>query len=178
MSALAIAVRHLIAAGVSGDELVAAITEIHEGIIADLAVFRPQVIDEPPSTKSAGARRAERYRQRGGGKVPAHVRIEIFERDGYLCLDCGTDERLEIDHIIPVSKGGDPVDPSNLQTLCRSCNAKKRDRIRKADERSLARKNSDFGGNSRTAEDKSQDNIGHRTNLDADPSLPLSLIHI
>lgn len=40
------------------------------------------------------------------------------------CLACGQKKRLEIDHIIPISKGGhNSID--NVQPLCRSCNSKK-----------------------------------------------------
>jgi len=41
------------------------------------------------------------------------------------CVFCGSSENLEIDHIVPVSKGGDS-EPENLQVLCRSCNRSKR----------------------------------------------------
>lgn len=51
------------------------------------------------------------------------VRKEIIDRDKY-CLCCGSYERLSIDHVIPISKGGMNV-IENLQTLCVSCNSKK-----------------------------------------------------
>ena len=41
------------------------------------------------------------------------------------CVSCGSSENLEIDHIKPVSKGGNS-EPENLQLLCRSCNRSKR----------------------------------------------------
>lgn len=40
------------------------------------------------------------------------------------CNSCGTTERLEVDHIHPVSLGG-LTEPGNLQVLCRTCNARK-----------------------------------------------------
>ena len=33
--------------------------------------------------------------------------------------------RLEVDHITPISEGGHPFDPSNLQTLCECCHQDK-----------------------------------------------------
>ena len=50
----------------------------------------------------------------------------VLHRDGYRCVACGSGDRLEIDHIVPVSRGGSSRD-TNLQTLCRVCNAIKRD---------------------------------------------------
>lgn len=59
------------------------------------------------------------------------LRSEILSRDRNACVFCGADDPLEIDHVIPVSKGGDS-NPKNLQTLCRSCNRKKRTRVANA----------------------------------------------
>jgi len=52
---------------------------------------------------------------------------KILERDNFTCCYCGVDgdfNCLEIDHIIPVVKGG-TNDTNNLQTLCYKCNARK-----------------------------------------------------
>jgi hypothetical protein len=57
--------------------------------------------------------------------IPDVVRAEIMERDSHKCVRCGSDERLEIDHIVPISQGG-TGDKENLQVLCVSCNRKKR----------------------------------------------------
>lgn len=62
------------------------------------------------------------------GRVSNHVRFEVYERDGNRCCKCGSTAHLEIDHIIPISKGG-TSDLNNLQTLCHDCNAKKGNRI-------------------------------------------------
>ena len=62
------------------------------------------------------------------------LREQIKQRDGYKCVCCGTSLKeephslLEIDHIIPVSKGGKTV-PENLQTLCWRCNRSKSNKI-------------------------------------------------
>lgn len=48
----------------------------------------------------------------------------LLERDGGVCLVCGTTENLSADHVIPMSLGG-PHSLDNLQILCRSHNAKK-----------------------------------------------------
>ncbi len=41
------------------------------------------------------------------------------------CVKCGSTERLELDHILPIFAGG-TNDESNAQTLCRKCNQEKR----------------------------------------------------
>lgn len=51
----------------------------------------------------------------------------VFERDENVCRYCGSTARLEIDHIIPLARGG-TNDLDNLQILCRHCNAKKHTR--------------------------------------------------
>ncbi|MBR3025209.1 MAG: HNH endonuclease [Oscillospiraceae bacterium] len=53
-------------------------------------------------------------------------------RDNYTCKKCGKympDEvGLQIDHIIPIKKGGKSIE-SNLQVLCDKCNSKKSTKI-------------------------------------------------
>jgi 5-methylcytosine-specific restriction endonuclease McrA len=47
----------------------------------------------------------------------------IKKRDGYKCADCGRiTDQLEIDHIVPLSKGGSDTDDTNLQLLCATPN--------------------------------------------------------
>jgi len=49
---------------------------------------------------------------------------KVFERDKHTCRYCGATNRLEIDHIIPLSRGGSN-ELDNLQILCRYCNSRK-----------------------------------------------------
>lgn len=52
------------------------------------------------------------------------TRNYVFGRDGNVCVVCGGNENLSIDHIRPVRHGGSN-DFNNLQTLCVSCNSRK-----------------------------------------------------
>ena len=61
-------------------------------------------------------------------RLPRSVVRVVLERDSRMCVQCGSAEVLQIDHIHPVSKGGSD-DMENLQTLCRSCNCRKGARI-------------------------------------------------
>ena len=57
------------------------------------------------------------------------IRARIFKRDNYTCTYCGKKgKRLECDHIVPVSRGGDHVD-DNLTTSCFDCNRSKNDKL-------------------------------------------------
>lgn len=48
----------------------------------------------------------------------------ILDRDGWRCVWCGSQDQLEIDHVIPFSRGG-ACSVENAAVLCRSCNARK-----------------------------------------------------
>lgn len=56
------------------------------------------------------------------------VRSEVWRRDGGRCVQCASNQQLEFDHIIPVSRGG-ATTARNLQLLCRSCNRAKATKI-------------------------------------------------
>jgi hypothetical protein len=52
------------------------------------------------------------------------LRPFVFKRDKPICQHCGSTQNLEIDHIIPLARGG-TNDPDNLQVLCKKCNQRK-----------------------------------------------------
>ncbi len=58
------------------------------------------------------------------------LRAYIKERDDFTCCQCGNSTKvepnllLEVDHIIPIAKGGLTIE-DNLQTLCWKCNRSK-----------------------------------------------------
>ena len=62
------------------------------------------------------------------------LREFIKNRDNFTCCKCGNSTHvepnllLEIDHVIPVAKGG-PTEEGNLQTLCWKCNRSKGDKL-------------------------------------------------
>jgi len=58
-------------------------------------------------------------------KVSSKLKSYIIDRDKR-CLKCDSNSDLTIDHIVPVSLGGDNHH-SNLQCLCRKCNSIKSD---------------------------------------------------
>ncbi|MDC1142371.1 HNH endonuclease [Planctomycetota bacterium] len=68
-------------------------------------------IDEPNSAKR-------------GRHIPQAVKHRVWIRDGGRCVECGINERLELDHIIPFSKGGANTE-TNIQLLCERCNIRK-----------------------------------------------------
>jgi len=59
--------------------------------------------------------------------INLRLRFKILKRDNFKCVKCGVSPasnpvvKLEIDHIIPWSKGGETIE-ENLETLCLMCN--------------------------------------------------------
>lgn len=49
------------------------------------------------------------------------ARAAAVERDGRACLRCGSEHRLEVNHIVRLADGGEAFDLDNLETLCRVC---------------------------------------------------------
>jgi len=60
-------------------------------------------------------------------------RLQMFKRDNFTCQYCGRNikddgAKLELDHIIPLSKGGKNT-MQNAITACNECNQIKKDKI-------------------------------------------------
>ena len=58
-------------------------------------------------------------------------RFKLFKRDNFRCIYCGKSPiedniKIELDHIIPLSKGGKDAN-SNKITSCKECNLSKSD---------------------------------------------------
>lgn len=108
MSVIATALRELMAAGVTGEALVAAVERIEAA----------QVV-----VRRGGA--AEYVRDVSAGEW-ADLRAATFARDGFACVYCGCDAAAapQCDHVLPLVRGGSSV-LSNLVTACKHCNSSK-----------------------------------------------------
>lgn len=68
-----------------------------------------------------------KIKHRTSQNISLRLRFKILERDGFKCKKCGRSPsttqglKLEVDHIIPYSKGGETVE-DNLETKCFDCN--------------------------------------------------------
>ena len=64
--------------------------------------------------------------------ISPKLRFDVFRRDKFVCQYCGAcgpNVELEVDHVIPVSRGGTD-DMSNLKTACFNCNRGKGDIVK------------------------------------------------
>lgn len=71
-----------------------------------------------------------------GRNVPNEIREEVLKRDNFTCQYCGRKGEgveLEIDHIIPMTRGG-KTDIRNLITACKECNRAKHNKLLSADQ--------------------------------------------
>jgi len=60
--------------------------------------------------------------------ISAETRREVWRRDQGQCVDCGSRNLLEFDHIVPHSKGGANT-VRNIELRCQACNRRKSDDI-------------------------------------------------
>ena len=60
--------------------------------------------------------------------ISEEVKDSVWNRDGGECVQCGNNENLEFDHIIPFSEGGANT-KRNIQLLCQTCNRSKSNKI-------------------------------------------------
>ena len=60
--------------------------------------------------------------------ISEELRWKVWKRDNFTCKKCKKRKFLQIDHIIPVSKNG-TTEEKNLQTLCKTCNRKKGNKL-------------------------------------------------
>jgi 5-methylcytosine-specific restriction endonuclease McrA len=69
------------------------------------------------------------HRRRSGRPISGTLRYEVLKRARYRCELCGVSadvKALEVDHIRPRNLGGGDEE-ANLQALCYTCNASRRD---------------------------------------------------
>ena len=94
---------------------------------SDGRLYHPWVADMAFRAWTAKQRRQAKLNRRlqiESGEWDA-IRSEVYARDDYTCRYCGTrGERLECDHVVPVSRGGETT-LENLVTACRPCNRSK-----------------------------------------------------
>lgn len=135
MSLIATALKHMLAAGMSADAIVAAVEAMESSLPSSPVAGR--------SAETPGAERMRRYRERrrqsgldpnfDGGRYAAALR----ERDGSLCVYCDAVDGNVVDHMLPVSQGGTD-DLDNLALACGPCNCGKAGRLLSSDGREIA----------------------------------------
>jgi 5-methylcytosine-specific restriction endonuclease McrA len=53
--------------------------------------------------------------------IPMEMKRLVYMRAEHKCENCGCRRNLQIDHIVPLAKGG-LTEPNNLRLLCFECN--------------------------------------------------------
>lgn len=88
--------------------------------------FKPHRIEQT-RLRSRMDRSKRRALEKSGPGVSPEIWLAICEAYNHRCCACGSDGPLEMDHVIPLSKGG-THSPENIQPLCVPCNRKKADK--------------------------------------------------
>lgn len=94
---------------------------------SDGRLYHPVVAEKALAAWSKQRSRVAKFNRRLEilSETWAALRAEVFRRDNYTCQYCSDrGGRLEADHLIPVSRGGETV-LENLATACLACNRAK-----------------------------------------------------
>ncbi|ACL64907.1 HNH endonuclease [Anaeromyxobacter dehalogenans 2CP-1] len=94
-----------------------------------------ELLAERARRKGLTARPQKTIRRAKPDHIPAHVRREVWARDGGRCTfvlpsgeACGSTHRLELDHIVPRARGGAST-ADNLRIRCRGHNLEEARRV-------------------------------------------------
>lgn len=79
---------------------------------------------ENPVAKRAIKHQRRARKQANGGSYTVQEWNELCARYDHRCLCCGEHKPLTVDHVLPLSLGGDNT-INNLQPLCLACNVRK-----------------------------------------------------
>lgn len=88
--------------------------DITQLIIEDPTDDTVRVLSEELNTATATERQP----------IPREVKDRVWQRDRGRCAECGSQQLLEFDHVIPLAMGGSNTE-RNLQLLCEACNRAK-----------------------------------------------------
>jgi len=104
----------------------------NKALIAFAAFLKSKPIGRRPGSARKTRKQRRRRRLHSPRRISARLRSRVLIRDNCQCRMCGTSPlkdpaiTLQVDHILPWSKGGRTV-LGNLQTLCAPCNSGKGD---------------------------------------------------
>ncbi len=106
------------ALGMSWAELIGEMAALSKEALKDKKFGKRRgAISSTPAPEKEGVEATEpKPRSISKGK-----RCRVWERDGGACVKCGSQQGLQVDHIVPVARGGG-CEEENLRLLCSHCN--------------------------------------------------------
>ena len=86
--------------------------------------FRLELVDDPDAVLRDAPQDPQHNRV-----IPSDVKLAVWKRDDGRCVQCGSEDNLHFDHVLPFSKGGSSLVAENVQLLCARHNLSKSARI-------------------------------------------------